>query len=331
MSEEGKRKAAILLLAIGEEGAANVFQHLSPRDTQQIGMQMAKLTNVTRENIANVLEEFRNETEQFGAISLDSGEYIRTVLTKALGTDRAASLIEDILDTGRSTNGIDALNWLEPTEVAELIRDEHPQIIATLLVHLDRKKASLVLELFPDRLRGDVVMRIATFGGVQPSALAELTDVLSGLLSGHGVKRSKLGGVRAAAEILNIMAGSQEEETLRQVRDHDGDLAQRIIDEMFVFENLLDLEDRGIQMVLKEVESESLIVALKGAPDQLREKFLRNMSQRAAEMLREDLDSRGPVRISQVEAEQKNILAIVRRLADTGDLVLGGAGGDQYV
>ena len=230
------------------------------------------------------------------------------MLNKALGNDRAASLIEDILESGNnSTNGIDTLNWLEASEVAELIRDEHPQIIATLLVHLDRSKASEVLELFTERLRHDVILRVATFGGVQPAAsINELTEVLSGLLSGQGVKRSRLGGVRAAAEILNLMSSTQEESVIQHVREHDGDLAQRIIDEMFLFENLLEIEDRGIQLLLKEVESESLIIALKGAAPELREKFLRNMSQRAAEMLREDLEVRGPVRVSQVEGRTKD-------------------------
>lgn len=332
MSEDGVRKSAILLMSLGEDGAAAVFQHLQPKDVQKLGMGMSKLRQVTREQIADVMEEFRLETEQFSALNLDSGTYIRAVLNKALGSDRAASLIEDILESGsNSASGIDTLNWMEANEVAELIRDEHPQIIATLLVHLDRAKASEVLELFTERLRHDVVMRVATFGGVQPAALSELTDVLSGLLSGQGVKRSRLGGVRAAAEMLNLMSSTQEESVIQHVREQDGDLAQRIIDEMFLFENLLEIEDRGIQLLLKEVESESLIVALKGAAPELRDKFLRNMSQRAAEMLREDLEVRGPVRVSQVEAEQKSILQIVRRLADSGEIVIGGQGNDAYV
>lgn len=331
MSDDGIRKSAILLMSLGEDSAAAVFQHLAPAEVQKLGFAMSTLRNVTRTQIAAVLEEFRLETEQFSAITLDPGSYIRAVLNKALGSDRAASLIEDILESGQNAGGIDSLNWLEASEVAEMIRDEHPQIIATMLVHLDRSKASEVLELFSERLRHDVILRVATFGGVQPAALTELTDVLSGLLSGQGVKRSRLGGVRAAAEILNLMSSAQEESVIRHVRDFDGDLAQRIVDEMFLFENLLEIEDRGIQLLLKEVESETLIIALKGAPQELRDKFLGNMSQRAAEMLREDLELRGPVRVSQVETEQKAILQIVRRLADAGELVLGGQGSDAYV
>lgn len=331
MSDDGIRKSAILLMSLGEDSAAAVFQHLAPAEVQKLGFAMSTLRNVTRAQIAAVLEEFRLETEQFSAITLDPGSYIRAVLNKALGSDRAASLIEDILESGQNAGGIDSLNWLEASEVAEMIRDEHPQIIATMLVHLDRSKASEVLALFSERLRHDVILRVATFGGVQPAALTELTDVLSGLLSGQGVKRSRLGGVRAAAEILNLMSSAQEESVIQHVRDFDGDLAQRIVDEMFLFENLLEIEDRGIQLLLKEVESESLIIALKGAPQELRDKFLGNMSQRAAEMLREDLELRGPVRVSQVETEQKAILQIVRRLADAGELVLGGQGSDAYV
>ncbi|MGN5479165.1 flagellar motor switch protein FliG [Cupriavidus basilensis] len=219
---------------------------------------------------------------------------------------------------------------MDATSVAELIREEHPQIIATILIHLDRQKSSEVLALFTDRLRNDVILRIATFGGVQPGALRELTDVLSKLLSGQSLKRSRMGGVRTAAEIINLMSTAHEEAVIDGVRLHDGDLAQKIIDEMFLFENLLEVDDRGIQRVLKEIATESLIVALKGAPAELRDKFIRNMSTRAGEMLREDLDALGPVRVSQVEAEQKNILQVVRRLADAGEVQIGG-GDDAYV
>jgi flagellar motor switch protein FliG len=330
MNEDGTRNSAILLMSLGEGGAASVFQHLNPREIQRLGLAMSKLRNVTREEIAEVLERFRVEAGQLLAPSLDSDGYIRSVLTKALGSDRAASLIDEILDSNVPA-GIDRLNQLPTVEVVELIRDEHPQIIATLLVHLDRGKASEVLELLPERLRNDVVLRVATFGGIQPEALNELTDVISGLLSGPGAKRSRLGGVRVAAEIINMMSSTNEEDVIKHVREHDNDLAQRIVDEMFVFEDLLKLEDRAIQLVLKEVESESLIIALKGAPEELRDKFLRNMSQRAAEILAEDIQLRGPVRVSQVEKEQKTVLDIVRRLADSGEIVIGNTGEDEYV
>ncbi|WP_332778035.1 flagellar motor switch protein FliG [Polaromonas sp.] len=328
---EGTRKSAILLMSLGEAGAASVLQHLPQSEVQALGEAMANLTQVRRDEVSDVLEEFRLETEQYSALHLDSGSYLRAVLNKALGDNRAADLLENILQPNDPASGIERLNQLEATEVVELIRDEHPQIIATLLVHLDRGRAADVLEQLPERVRHDAVLRIATFGGVQPAALKELTDVLTDMLSGEGVKRSRLGGVRAAAEIVNMMGSAQEESVIKHVREHDELLAQKMIDEMFLFENLLGLEDRSVQLLLKEVESESLIIALKGAPQELRDKFLKNMSQRAAEMLREDIEMRGPVRVSQVEAEQKSILQIVRRLADAGEIVLAGQGDDSYV
>jgi flagellar motor switch protein FliG len=331
MLNDGTRKSAILLMSLGEAAAGNVLQHLPQNIVHALGKAMAALTQVKRDEVGEVLQEFRHETEQYSANHVDSGAYLRAVLNKALGNTRAADLLESIFLPDSETTGMERLNQLEATEVVELIRDEHPQIIATLLVHLDRDKAADVLEQLPERVRHDAVLRVATFGGVQPAALKELTDVLTDMLSGEGVKRSRLGGIRAAAEIVNMMGSQQEESVIKHVREHDEALAQKMIDEMFLFENLLELEDRSVQLLLKEVESESLIIALKGAPLELREKFLKNMSQRAAEMLREDIEMRGPVRVSQVETEQKGILQIVRRLADAGEMVLGGLGNDSYV
>lgn len=327
----GMRKSAILLMSLGEEGASSVLQHMSQDEVQSISETMANLSQVKREEVDAILGEFRLETEQYSALHLDSGSYLRGVLNKALGNTRAADLLEGIFRSSDSNTGIEGLNQLEASEVVELIGDEHPQIIATLLVHLNREKAAQVLEQLPERVRHDAVMRVATFGGVQPAALKELTEVLTDMLAGGGTKRSRLGGVRAAAEIVNLMSSTQEESVIKHVREQDDALAQKMVDEMFLFENLLELEDRGIQLLLKEIESESLIVALKGAPQELREKFLKNMSSRAAEMLREDIEMRGPVRVSQVEAEQKSILQIARRLSDSGELVLGGQGKDSYV
>lgn len=331
MLNEGTRKSAILLMSLGEEAAGSVLQQLSPSEVEALGEVMAILAQVKRSEVEEVLEEFRLETEQYSALHLDSGSYLRAVLTKAMGNDRAADLLEGILQSSESVTGLERLNQLEATEVFELIRDEHPQIIATLLVHMSRNKAAEVLELLPERARHDAVLRVATFGGVQPAALKELTEVLSDMLSGAGAKRSRLGGVRAAAEIVNMMSSAQEDSVIKHVREHDEVLAQKMVDEMFLFENLLELEDRSVQLLLKEIESESLIIALKGAPQELRDKFLKNMSQRAAEMMREDIEMRGPVRVSQVETEQKSILLIVRRLADSGEIALGGKGDDSYV
>lgn len=328
---EAATRCAILAMTLGEDAAAEVFKYLSAREVQLIGTAMAELKQVTRADVDKVLEQFRQEADQFMAITLGSEDYIRSVLTKALGSDRAAGLIEDILEAGENNSGIDALNWLDAQNVAELIMDEHPQIIATILVHLERDRASDVLALLPERLRNDVMLRIATFGGVQPQALQELTEVLNNVLSGQGAKRSKMGGVRAAAEILNFMSSAEEESVVASLRELDADLAQRIVDEMFVFENLVDVEDTAIQLILKEIDMSQLTIALKGAPEELREKFFKNMSSRAADMLREDLEAQGPVRMSRVEEEQKNILGVARRLAEAGQLTLSRSANDEYV
>jgi flagellar motor switch protein FliG len=237
------------------------------------------------------------------------------VLTKALGDDKAAVLLNRILG-GKDASGIESLKWMDSPSVAELIRNEHPQIIATILVHLERDQACEILAHFTDRLRNDVVLRIATLDGVQPAALRELNDVLTKLLSGNeNIKKSSLGGVRTAAEILNFMSGDQESSVMENIKNYDNDMAQKIMDEL----------------LLREVQSEMLIIALKGASQDLREKVFKNMSQRAAEMMREDLESKGPVRLSEVESQQKQILQIVRRLADEGQIVLGGKGEDSFV
>jgi flagellar motor switch protein FliG len=331
MNEEGIERGAILLLSLGEEGATEVFKHLGPREVQKLGLAMSNLKNVTREKVEGVLSAFRSRAEEKSSLGLNSGEYLRKVLTNALGDDKAGNLIDRILHGG-DTSGIEGLKWMDSAAVAELIRNEHPQIIATILVHLDRDQASEILGLLTERLRNDVLLRIATLDGIQPSALRELNDVLTKLLSGNNnLKKSAMGGVRAAAEILNFMPGNVEGGVIESVKEYDAELAQKILDEMFVFENIIDIDDRGIQLLLREIQSESLIVALKGSSEELREKIFKNMSQRAAEMLRDDLEAKGPVRVSEVEAEQKEILKIVRRLADEGQIVLGGKGDDSYV
>jgi len=331
MNEEGVERGAILLLSLGEEGATEVFKHLGPREVQKLGTAMSNLKNVTRDRVEQVLSAFRRSAEEKSPLGLNSREYLRTVLTKALGDDKAANLIDRILHGG-DTSGIDGLKWMDSPAVAELIKNEHPQIIATILVHLDRDQASEVLTELPERLRNDVLLRIATLDGIQPAALKELNDVLAKLLAGNNnLKKSPMGGVRAAAEILNFMSGNIEGGMIESVKEFDADLAQRILEEMFVFENIMDIDDRGVQLLLREIQSESLIVALKGSSEELREKIFKNMSQRAADMLRDDLDAKGPVRLSEVEAEQKEILKIVRRLADEGQIVLGGKGDDAYV
>jgi flagellar motor switch protein FliG len=308
-----------------------VLKHLAPREVQKIGAAMATLKQVSREDMDGVLDDFSEVADQKTALGTGSDEYIRSVLVKALGDDKAATLLERILHGG-DTSGIEGLKWMDSSAVAELIRNEHPQIIATILVHLDRDQASEVLTFFPERVRNDVALRIATLDGVQPAALRELNEVLTKLLAGsNNIKKSAMGGVRTIAEILNFMPSGIENAIIEGVRQHDPDLAQRVLDDMFVFDDLVELDDRSMQTVLREVSSESLIIALKGSNEALREKVFKNMSQRAAEQLKEDLEIKGPVRLSEVEQQQRDILKLVRRLAEEGQVALGGKGEDAYV
>ena len=331
MSEAGRKKSAILMLALGEAEAVEVMKHLGPREVSQLGVAMAELKAVPTEELIQVLADFRASAESVPAFSMDSDTYIRNVFGKALGDDKASTLLGRILRS-KEASGIDSLRWMESNSVAELIRNEHPQIIATILVHLDRYQASEILDHFVERLRNDVVLRIATLDGVQPAALRELNEVLSKLLSGNeNVQKKQMGGVRTAAEILNFLSGDSEVSIMNTLKNYDAEMAQRIMDEMFVFENLIDIDDRGIQTLLRELQSDSLIVALKGTGPELREKIFKNMSVRAADMMRDDLENKGPVRLSEVEAQQKEILQIVRRLSDEGQIVLSAKGEDSFV
>ncbi|NHB96535.1 flagellar motor switch protein FliG [Photorhabdus stackebrandtii] len=330
MSLNGTEKSAVMLMTLGEDQAAEVFKHLNSREVQQLSITMAGMRQVSNQQLVDVLAEFEEDAGQYAALSINASDYLRSVLIKALGEERASSLLEDILESRETTTGMETLNFMEPQMAADMIREEHPQIIATILVHLNRGQAADILALFDDKLRNDIMLRIATFGGVQPTALAELTEVLNNLLDGQNLKRSKMGGIRTAAEIINLMKSQQEENVIAAMRAYDNELAQKIIDEMFLFENLVDVDDRSIQRLLQEITTDSLLIALKGCNQQLRDHFLNNMSQRAAEILRDDLANRGPVRMSQVESEQKAILLIVRRLAESGEIILNG-GDDSYV
>lgn len=328
---DGIEKSAIFLMTLGESEAAEVLKYLEPKEVQKISSAMMTLKGLSRERIAEVFQDFLVSASSKTTVGMDSTDYIRGMLTKALGDDKAAGLLDRIMHNS-DTSGIESLKWMDAAAVAEMIGSEHPQIIATILVHLDPDQAADILKLLPERTRNDVLLRISTLDSVQPVALRELNDVLAKLMSGGGTgKKTLQGGVGAAAEILNYLGATLEGQVMDNVRSIDPDLAQKIEDKMFVFENVLEIEDRGIQLILREVQSESLIVALKGASEELREKIFKNMSQRAAEMMREDLESKGPVRLSEVESNQKEILKIVRRLSDEGQISLGGKGEEAYV
>lgn len=330
-SEEGTEDAAILMMLIGEENAASVFRHLAPKDVQKLGETITRLRAVPRERVDRVLDRFGAVVGEHATIVPDTDEYVKAVLRKALGDDKANLLIDRIM-LGNDVSGIQSLKWMDPTAVGEMLRHEHPQIVAAILVHLEFEQAAAVLKFLPERQRNEVLMRIATLDGIQPAALKDLNEVMSRVLSGgERGRKSSLGGVKTAAEIINMLGSSVETAVLDYVRDADNELAQKIMDNMFSFEDLEHIEDKGIQALLREVQSESLVIALKGATPGLRDKIFKNMSTRASETLREDLESRGPVRVSEVEAEQKELLKVVRRLADEGQIVLGGSSDDEFV
>jgi flagellar motor switch protein FliG len=331
MDEKGLEDAAILLMSLGEEEAAEVFKHLEPKEVQSLGETIAKLKTVSKDRVGEVLDRFSEESTEMGMLVPDTDEYIKAVLRKALGDEKANLLIDRIIQ-GSDVTGIESLKWMDAGSVAELLRNEHPQIVAAILVHLDPDQSSSVLKCFSDRHRNEVMVRIATLDGIQPSALKDLNEVLSRVLSGGTqLKKSSLGGVKPAAEIINLMGSSLETSVLDYIREADGDLAQKIMDNMFTFDDLIKLDDKGFQSLLKEVQTESLIIALKGGSPEIRDKVFKNMSSRAAETLKEDLESRGPVKLSEVEGEQKELLKIVRRLADEGQITLASGGDDEYV
>jgi flagellar motor switch protein FliG len=331
MSEEGLEDAAILLMSLGEEEAAEIFKHLAPKEVQRLGETIAKMKAVPKERFEQVIDKFESKASSESMLVADSNAYVKSVLRKALGDEKANLLIDRILQ-GSDITGIESLKWMDPVSVSELLRNEHPQIVAAILVHLEQDQAADVLKQFGERQRNEVLIRVATLDGIQPTALKDLNEVMSKVLAGGDrTRKSTLGGVKTAAEILNMLGSSIETAVLDYVRENDNELAQKIMDSMFTFDDVEKVDDKGIQALLKEVQSESLVIALKGASPSMREKVFRNMSTRAAETLREDLEARGPVRLSEVEAEQKEMLKIVRRLVDEGQIVLATGGDEQFV
>jgi flagellar motor switch protein FliG len=333
--QDGKRsgteRAAILLLSLGEQEATEVMRHMGAKDVQRIGAAMTQLRNISRQEVSQVLNEFKISVEGQTSLGIGVDEYLRKVLIGALGEDKAGGVIDRIL-FGRSSKGLESLKWMDPRAVAELIRQEHPQIISIVLAYLDPDQSAEILAQFPEPLRADVVMRIATLDGIQPSALHELDDVIEKQFAGKAgaMKTSLLGGIKSAANILNFMDSSQEGAVVELIRSVDEALGTKIQDLMFVFDDLIEIDDRGMQEVLRTVQSDQLLLAMKGADEALKQKIFKNMSQRAAEMLKDDLESKGPVRLSEVEAAQKEILAAVRKMAEAGTIQIGGKG-EEFV
>jgi len=325
------QRASLLLLAVGQQRAASVLKHMGPKEVQMIGTNMATLGNISSEMVDTVLEEFITTIKDQTALGMDADDYIRNMLTDALGADKASSIIDRIL-LGRNSKGIEQLKWMDARAIADMIRLEHPQIVAIILSLLDSDQSAEVLAFIPENMRTDIVMRIATLEGVQPAALRELDEIMEKQLNsgGDNVKSSSIGGVDAAANILNFIDGSLSEGLMEEILDSNAELAQQIQDKMFVFEDLKVVDDRGIQTLLREVSTDQLLLALRGVDDELKEKVFGNMSKRAAEMLRDDLEAAAPAKLSEVEQAQKDILGIAKKLSDSGEISLGG-GGDELV
>lgn len=324
-------KAAILLLSLGETDAAQVLRHMGPKEVQKVGVAMAQMRNVHREQVEQVMGEFVEIVGDQTSLGVGADSYIRKMLTQALGEDKANNLIDRIL-LGGNTSGLDSLKWMEPRAVADVIRYEHPQIQAIVVAYLDPDQAAEVLSHFDHKVRLDIVLRVSSLNTVQPSALKELNLILEKQFAGNANStRTTMGGVKRAADIMNYLDSGVEGALMDAIREVDEDLSGQIEDLMFVFDNLADVDDRGIQALLREVSSDVLVLALKGSDEGIREKIFRNMSKRAAELLRDDLEAKGPVRVSEVEGAQKEILTIARRMAESGEIVLGGKGGEEMI
>lgn len=324
-------KAAVLLLSLGETDAAQVLRHMGPKEVQRVGVAMAQMRNVHREQVEEVMTEFVEIVGDQTSLGVGSDGYIRKMLTQALGEDKANGLIDRIL-LGGNTSGLDSLKWMEPRAVADVIRFEHPQIQAIVVAYLDADQAGEVLGHFDHKVRLDIILRVSSLNTVQPAALKELNQILEKQFSGNAnTSRTTLGGIKRAADIMNFLDSSIEGALMDSIREVDEDLSTQIEDLMFVFNNLSDVDDRGIQALLREVSSDVLVLALKGSDEAIKEKIFKNMSKRAAELLRDDLEAKGPVRVSDVETAQKEILTIARRMAEAGEIVLGGKGGEEMI
>jgi len=322
-------QAAVLLMSLGEKDAAAVLRHLGPKEVQRIGAAMTQLQNIQQDQVADVVNGFLTEAHNLTGLGVGADNYIRNMLVEALGEDKANSLVDRIL-LGGNTSGLDTLKWMDARSVADLIRHEHPQIQAIVVAYLDPDQAAEVLAGLQEKQRLDIIMRVASLDSVHPSALQELNNILEKQFSGNAASQTKaMGGVKVAASIMNNLDGSMEGELMESIREIDEDLGGKIQDLMFVFDDLKNVDEKGIQALLREVSSEVLILALKGSDDELKEKIFKNMSKRAAELLRDDLEAKGPVRVSDVEGAQKEILTIARRMADSGEIMLGGGGEDM--
>ncbi|WP_115719207.1 flagellar motor switch protein FliG [Gallaecimonas mangrovi] len=327
----GIEKTAILLLSLTEEDAASILRHLEPKQVQKVGMMMASMEDFSQDKVMAVHKQFIEDIQQYSSIGFDSEDFIRKALNHALGEDKAGALIDKII-LGGNAKGLESLKWMDARQVASIIQNEHPQIQTIVLSYLDPDQSAEILSQFVERDRLDLLMRIANLEEVQPAALQELNEIMEKQFAGQsGAQAAKMGGLKAAANIMNYLDTAVENQLMEGIREADEELSQQIQDLMFVFENLADVDDRAIQTLLRDIQQDTLIKALKGADDGLREKMFKNMSKRAADLMRDDLEAMGPIRLSDVEVAQKEILSIARRLSDAGEISLGGGGADEFL
>ncbi|NPA72656.1 MAG: flagellar motor switch protein FliG [Gammaproteobacteria bacterium] len=321
-------KAAILLLSLGKESAAKVLKHLNPREVQQIGSAMTAVENVSHADIHQVMGAFLEELGE-DALGVDPSEYAQSLMADALG-DGGGHLMDAAL-LGEQVKGLEALKWQHPSTISNMLRNEHPQVVAIVLSYFDSDQAAEVLRGIPERFQSEVIYRIATLTTIQPRALFDLNDVLENASSdGEGGKLATIGGEKRAAEILNLVGGGVDTRILDDISTEHEDVSKSIQDKMFVFDDIGGIDDRGIQTIVGEVPSDVLIVALKGADTELKEKFLGNLSKRQADIMRDDLETGPPVKLSAVEDAQRTIIQTVRRLADEEKLMMPG-GGEEFL
>jgi flagellar motor switch protein FliG len=327
----GTQRAAILLMSLGEQDAANVLKQLDAREVQKLGIAMAELKEVSREQMSAVLNSFIGIADGKANIAGGSQDYVRRVLTQAVGKHKTDMLL-DRVSSGQTGQGIEALKWMESKAVAQIIGGEHPQIAAIVLAHLEPEQAAAILPLLTDDFRTEVLMRIASLNEVPQTALTELDQLVEKQANAAPpAALRRVGGARTVANILNAMQRDKSGEELGKIEKADGEMHQQIKELLFVFDNLLDIDDRGVQALLREVGSDTLAVALRGAEPEVQEKILKNMSKRAAEILKDDMEVRGPVKLTDVEAAQKEIIVITQRMAEEGTITLGGKGGGEFV
>jgi len=324
----GSCQAAILLMALGEEEAAGVLQHMKPEEVQALGEAMSAINGVSQEQIGDTLDQFVSRVRNESSLGLESASYFKSTLTRALGKDRASNVLSR-MGPQEDDQGLTALKWMDARVVAKIIRNEHPQIMATVLSQLSRERAGEVLDLLPETMRADIVMRIVKLDKLHPAALADLNEVIQELFeSDASIELTGLGGVQVVAEILNGVSKKSEELILEAIDEADSEVMEKIKEGMFIFENLLNVSDRDMQTLLRDLANEELIVALKGASEELQAKIFKNMSSRAAELLKDDLDAKGPVKLSDVQTAQRSVLTTAQQLAEDDKISLGGKGDD---